>query len=158
MHHKIIYVKIRFYVKEHHVKSLLRTHIIRNLQSQNEKSCHRNALKGGGRSRCRPLPLQPTLWGEGRSTAGHHRLLEHRGPSSAGYHSPGWRGMLAAGHHHHRDQGGEESRWAFGFTRKFGSGNSGNRKIGFSEITPEICLKILIPDSSGTRQIGYGFG
>ena len=51
-----------------------------------------------------------------------------------------------------------DSLWAFGFTRNFGSGSSGFLKFGFSETTPEISLKKLKPEISGTQIFGFGFG
>ena len=49
-------------------------------------------------------------------------------------------------------------RWAFGLPEKFGSGISGSLKFGFSEMLPEICYEKSIPDISGTRKFGFGFG
>ena len=57
-----------------------------------------------------------------------------------------------------RDGEACDYRWAFGLPEKFGSGISGSLKFGFSEMLPEICSKKSIPDISGTRKFGFGFG
>jgi hypothetical protein len=50
------------------------------------------------------------------------------------------------------------SLWAFGKSRKFGTGNSGKNYFGSWEMTPEIAPTNVNPDNSGTRQFGFGIG
>jgi len=48
--------------------------------------------------------------------------------------------------------------WAFGLPKKFGSGISGFLKFGFSKMLPEVYSEKSIPDISGNRKFGFGFG
>ena len=48
--------------------------------------------------------------------------------------------------------------WAFELPEKFGSGISGFLKFGFSKMLPEVYSEKSIPDISGTRKFGFGFG